>query len=69
MEAFEARLWDARIGRWLTVDPAGEFFSPYLGMGNNPISNIDPDGRCVKCPNNGNVGDTFTEGGYTFTMR
>ena len=40
-EAFEARLWDSRIGRWLTIDPAGEFFSPYLGMGNNPISIIE----------------------------
>jgi len=35
----------------LTVDPAGEFFSPYLGMGNNPITNIDPDGGSTKkCP-------------------
>lgn len=68
MEAFEARLWDARIGRWLTVDPAGEFFSPYLGMGNNPISNIDPDGRCVKCPDFANVGDVFTDiDGNNFT--
>jgi RHS repeat-associated protein len=44
MEAFELRLWDGRIGRWLTVDPYHEFFSPYVGMGNNPISLIDPDG-------------------------
>ncbi len=43
-EAFELRLWDARIGRWLTTDPKGEFSSPYLGMGNNPIRKIDPDG-------------------------
>ncbi len=43
-EAFELRLWDARIGRWLTTDPYGEFSSPYLGMGNNPIRLIDPDG-------------------------
>ncbi len=48
-EAFELRLWDARIGRWLTTDPYGEFSSPYLGMGNNPISNIDPDGGCISC--------------------
>ncbi len=48
-EAFQLRLWDARIGRWLTTDPYGEFSSPYLGMGNNPISNIDPDGGCVFC--------------------
>lgn len=43
-EAFELRLWDSRIGRWLTTDPYGQFNSPYLGMHNNPISAIDPDG-------------------------
>jgi RHS repeat-associated protein len=51
MEAFELRLWDGRLGRWLSVDPAGEFFSPYLGMGNNPISTIDPDGGSTEEPN------------------
>jgi RHS repeat-associated protein len=48
MEAFELRLWDSRIGRWLTTDPASQFSSPYLGMGNNPIIGIDPDGAWVK---------------------
>ncbi|MGG8496858.1 RHS repeat domain-containing protein [Tenacibaculum sp. TC6] len=43
-EAFQLRLWDARIGRWLTTDPYGQFNSPYLGMGNDPINGIDPDG-------------------------
>ncbi|WP_417800652.1 polymorphic toxin type 43 domain-containing protein [Tenacibaculum sp.] len=43
-EAFQLRLWDARIGRWLTTDPKREFNSPYLGMGNNPMNKIDPDG-------------------------
>lgn len=43
-EAFELRLWDSRIGRWLTTDPYGQYSSPYLGMGNNPISRIDPNG-------------------------
>jgi RHS repeat-associated protein len=47
MEAFELRLWDSRIGRWLTVDPYGQYYSPYLGMGNNPISAIDVDGGYV----------------------
>lgn len=46
-EAFELRLWDSRIGRWLTTDPARQFASPYLGMGNNPISGVDPDGGYV----------------------
>jgi RHS repeat-associated protein len=70
MEAFEARLWDARIGRWITIDPAGEFFSPYLGMANNPVSVIDPDGRCTDCPENASVGDTYSHpefGEMTYT--
>ena len=40
-EAFELRLWDSRIGRWLTTDPAGQYHNPYLGMGNNPVNGID----------------------------
>ena len=48
-EAFELRLWDSRIGRWLTTDPYGQHFSPYLGMGNNPISRVDPDGGMDIC--------------------
>ena len=59
MEAFELRLWDGRIGRWLTIDPYHEFFSPYVGMGNNPISLIDPDGGMTDPPKNGKVGEKF----------
>jgi RHS repeat-associated protein len=44
MEAFQLRLWDGRIGRWLSPDPYGQHFSPYLGMGNNPVTTVDPDG-------------------------
>ncbi|MCD2260799.1 RHS repeat-associated core domain-containing protein, partial [Psychroserpens luteolus] len=43
-EAFKLRLWDGRIGRWLTTDPKKQYASPYLAMGNNPISRVDPDG-------------------------
>lgn len=52
MEAFQLRLWDGRIGRWLSPDPYQEFDSPYLGMGNNPISLTDPDGGSTEgcCP-------------------
>ena len=46
-EAFELRLWDGRLGRWLTTDPKKQFASPYLGMGNNPVSTTDPDGGSV----------------------
>jgi len=43
-EAFQLRLWDGRIGRWLTTDPYRQYHSPYVGMGNDPINGIDPDG-------------------------
>ncbi|MCF6297664.1 MAG: hypothetical protein L3J08_06725 [Flavobacteriaceae bacterium] len=42
--AFELRLYDSRINRWISPDPYGEFHSPYLSMGNNWINKIDPDG-------------------------
>jgi RHS repeat-associated protein len=47
MEAFQLRLWDGRIGRWLSPDPYGQYDSQYLGMGNNPITGIDKDGGWV----------------------
>lgn len=31
--------------RWLTPDPAHQYHSPYLGMGNNWPNGVDPDGR------------------------
>ena len=42
--AFQLRLYDPRINRWLTTDPKKEFHSPYLSMGNNWMNKIDPDG-------------------------
>ncbi|MNE11387.1 hypothetical protein D3C80_1041410 [compost metagenome] len=42
--AFDLRMYDAKIGRWLSVDPKNQYWSPYVGMGNNPVSGIDPDG-------------------------
>ncbi|MAS87455.1 MAG: hypothetical protein CMH30_05710, partial [Micavibrio sp.] len=44
LDAFELRLWDSRLARWTSTDPYGQYASPYLGMGNNPISGVDPDG-------------------------
>ncbi|MEL6809711.1 MAG: RHS repeat-associated core domain-containing protein [Bacteroidota bacterium] len=68
MEAFELRLWDARLGRWLTTDPAKQHFSPYLGMGNNPISRIDPDGGmdCPDPPCYGRIIKNFFKNLFTF---
>ncbi|MBL4708994.1 MAG: RHS repeat-associated core domain-containing protein, partial [Flavobacteriales bacterium] len=42
--AFELRLYDARIGGWLSPDPYKQHHSPYMAMSNNPLSFIDPDG-------------------------
>lgn len=44
MEAFQLRLWDGRIGRWISTDPMEQHNSPYLGMSNNPVNRIDPNG-------------------------
>ncbi len=44
---FELREYDPVIGRWTAVDPKRQFFSPYVGMGNSPISGGDPDGGGV----------------------
>jgi len=44
---FGARLYDPRLGKWLSIDPYSSSYpdmSPYTGMGNNPIYFIDPTG-------------------------
>jgi len=50
LDAFELRLWDGRIGRWLSTDPYGQYHSPYLGMGNNPVNLIDRTGGSADPP-------------------
>ncbi len=52
---FELREYDPMIGRWMAKDPAGQYFSPYVGMGNNPVNGVDQDG--------GFFGDYFNEYG------
>jgi RHS repeat-associated protein len=47
---FELRMYDSRIGRWLGTDPAGQFATPYEGMGNNPVSGFDKTGGLEKKP-------------------
>ncbi|PJJ59573.1 RHS repeat-associated protein [Hymenobacter chitinivorans DSM 11115] len=43
-DSFELRLYNSRIGRWTAPDPYGQFFSPYVGMGNDPINSVDTNG-------------------------
>ncbi len=37
-------MYDPAIGRWMSTDPMGQYASPYVGMGNNPVDRVDPDG-------------------------
>jgi RHS repeat-associated protein len=41
---FQLREYDAIIGRWTSIDPERQYYSPYVGNGNNPIINVDPTG-------------------------
>jgi RHS repeat-associated protein len=41
---FQLRNYDPQIGRWIQQDPYDEFPSPYTGIGNDPINNVDPTG-------------------------
>jgi RHS repeat-associated protein len=47
---FGARMYDPRIGRWMSVDPYAIKYpsiSPYVFVANSPINAIDPDGKDV----------------------
>ena len=44
---FHARMYDAATATWSVPDPAEQFANPYLAMGNNPVTMIDPDGKWV----------------------
>jgi len=44
---YGARIYDSRVGRWLSLDPLYNQYpwnSPYISFSNNPISRIDPTG-------------------------
>ncbi|WKZ76174.1 MAG: hypothetical protein QY303_04595 [Vicingaceae bacterium] len=50
---FGARMYDARLGMFTSVDPKFNMFpsrSPYSAFMNNPIFWDDPDGQCPICP-------------------
>jgi len=48
---FALRNYDAQIGKFVQQDPFGQFYSPYTGMGNDPVNLIDPSGGIgIPCP-------------------
>lgn len=47
-DEFELRQFNHDIGRWSAPDPYGQFHSPYIGMGNNPVSMVDPNGGQIR---------------------
>ena len=62
------RMYDARIGRWSSLDPEMHKFpssSPYSAMANNPIVLADIFGNCPACPAKG----TFTDGENNFEYK
>jgi RHS repeat-associated protein len=42
-----ARLYDPQLKRFYSIDPKGQFASPYLYVGNNPIALFDPSGEAA----------------------
>lgn len=44
---FALRSYDPQIGRWLQMDPYDQFASGYVGMGCDPVNNVDPSGGFV----------------------
>jgi len=60
---FGARMYDARLGRWLSIDPLGAKYpdlSPYNFVGNNPIIAIDPNGKEIFIVIMGKKGEEHT---------
>jgi RHS repeat-associated protein len=48
---FGARIYDTRLGRWLSVDPDQAKYtswSPYCAFNNSPILMVDPSGKGAK---------------------
>ena len=63
MYSTEFRMFDARLGRWMSLDPLMDQFpwmSPFVGMDNNPISLVDPLGLNTIGDGGGNGGGNFT---------
>ena len=44
---FHSRFYDPWTGRFWQIDGADQFASGYVGMGNNPLVYVDPDGQWI----------------------
>ncbi|MBC7451777.1 MAG: hypothetical protein H7259_09840 [Cytophagales bacterium] len=68
-DAFDLRMHDSRIGRWLSTDPMGQYWSPYMANGNNPVSTVDPTGGTGgdgSTPSSGASGGLGASGYYDY---
>jgi RHS repeat-associated protein len=57
---FQLRIYDPRLGRWLSPDPMGQYHSPYMAMDNTPQQSVDPTGGCTGA---GGKGCTYDKNG------
>ncbi|WP_460877787.1 RHS repeat-associated core domain-containing protein, partial [Rhodanobacter koreensis] len=64
----QARYYDPAVGRFISTDPAGLSagntfnFSRYAYANNNPVVNMDPDGRCTGSLNQDSAGNCADSG-------
>lgn len=57
--SFELRSYDPTIARWMTIDPYEQYWSPYLGMGNDWVNGVDPDGGFVESTHTDKYGNVL----------
>ncbi len=68
---FGARIYDSRLGRWLSVDPKAHLaqsWSSYNAMWCNPILNIDPNGQYAVSVHYRITYNTLIKLGYSKTV-
>ena len=65
VEEFALRHYDPAIARWTMHDPVTQFANPYIGMGNNPVRQVDPMGSLTNGSGLG-IGGGIHDGGYLY---